>query len=564
MYKKDFATSLVATAPSPATSGTSLVVTAALGTRFPPVPFWAVLHPDGALPTLDNAEKVLVTARSTDTLTITRAQGGTTAQTVTTAFRISNAVFTADVNTYDAVVGPYDDYTTLGAALTAASNGWTILVKPGSYTEVAITCALLNITIIADGATLAFATTSFTTTGNNWRMIGGKYTFSTGSMNITTNSNLIMTQVVVNASSSGTIIVSGTGAKISASEFTSTNTANQNHMTFGGNNAVFSGNYVSDWASRTAIGSTEFSGQYQSITGNSFTNSGAVAKFIYVSGGNQSFTNNAIQDAYGCSQLICLGGGSITCSGNAIKTITGYAIYSNGGLCSITGNMIQTGSTNCIAVGLAAGNETCTGNRIYCANATNSIGVEVSVGGDTVSGNSFSTCLTGIKITTGSGTIVEGNALASCATPINDAGTATTIMNNGLSGVLFDKRFHYMRNTSGATINAGNIVTFKAVTTGDEVTTTVTASDPLVYGMAAANIANNAQGYIQVSGKTAILTANGTTAIAIGDFLTTHTVAGIVKKAITGDIAIAISMEAYAVADSNGVLDALLITPRKL
>lgn len=79
---KNFAVSLVATAPSPATSGTSLAVTAGHGTRFPAVPFNATIWPAGALPDPVNAEIVRVTVISTDTFTITRAQEGSTARTV--------------------------------------------------------------------------------------------------------------------------------------------------------------------------------------------------------------------------------------------------------------------------------------------------------------------------------------------------------------------------------------------------------------------------------------------------------------------------------------------------
>lgn len=79
---KNFASSLVATAPSPATSGTSLVVTTGEGTKFPTPPFNATIWPAGATPTTANAEIVRVTAVSTDTLTITRAQESTSARTV--------------------------------------------------------------------------------------------------------------------------------------------------------------------------------------------------------------------------------------------------------------------------------------------------------------------------------------------------------------------------------------------------------------------------------------------------------------------------------------------------
>lgn len=79
---KNFAASLVATAPSPATSGTSLVVTAADGAKFPTAPFNATIWPVGVQPTTTNAEIVRVTAVSTDTLTITRTQESTSARTV--------------------------------------------------------------------------------------------------------------------------------------------------------------------------------------------------------------------------------------------------------------------------------------------------------------------------------------------------------------------------------------------------------------------------------------------------------------------------------------------------
>jgi hypothetical protein len=79
---KNFAFSAVATAPSPATSGTTLVVTAADGAKFPAVPFNATIKPANTNPTSANAEIVRVTTVSTDTLTITRAQEGTSARTV--------------------------------------------------------------------------------------------------------------------------------------------------------------------------------------------------------------------------------------------------------------------------------------------------------------------------------------------------------------------------------------------------------------------------------------------------------------------------------------------------
>lgn len=89
---KNFAVSTVATAPSPATSGTSLVVATGHGSRFPTVPFNATVWPSNAAPDPSNAEIVRVTAISTDTLTITRAQESTTARSITVGDRITASV----------------------------------------------------------------------------------------------------------------------------------------------------------------------------------------------------------------------------------------------------------------------------------------------------------------------------------------------------------------------------------------------------------------------------------------------------------------------------------------
>jgi len=89
---RNFAASLVATAPSPATSGTSLVVTAGQGSYFPATPFDATIWPSGVQPTNTNAEIVRVTNVSTDTFTITRAQYGTTAQSIAVGYQIAQTV----------------------------------------------------------------------------------------------------------------------------------------------------------------------------------------------------------------------------------------------------------------------------------------------------------------------------------------------------------------------------------------------------------------------------------------------------------------------------------------
>lgn len=103
---KDCGTSIVATAPSPTASGTSLQVQAGHGSRFPSPPFFVTAHPADDIPTLDNAEKLQVTAVSGDTFTIVRAQGETDAKSISVGWRISNAIFAADVGGATGPTGP--------------------------------------------------------------------------------------------------------------------------------------------------------------------------------------------------------------------------------------------------------------------------------------------------------------------------------------------------------------------------------------------------------------------------------------------------------------------------
>jgi len=89
----NFAISTVATAPSPATSGTSLIVAAGEGVRFGSLfSFNATVWPVGTIPTPLNSEIVRVSARSTDTLTIARAQEGTTARTIVVGDQIAMTI----------------------------------------------------------------------------------------------------------------------------------------------------------------------------------------------------------------------------------------------------------------------------------------------------------------------------------------------------------------------------------------------------------------------------------------------------------------------------------------
>lgn len=92
-HHKNFAYSTIVTAPSPATSGTSIDVQPGDGSKFPDVPFQATIWPTGVQPTSSNAEIVTVTAYTGDDgFTITRAQEGTSARTVIVGDQIAATI----------------------------------------------------------------------------------------------------------------------------------------------------------------------------------------------------------------------------------------------------------------------------------------------------------------------------------------------------------------------------------------------------------------------------------------------------------------------------------------
>lgn len=89
---KNFSGSLVATAPSPATSGLSLIVSAGEGVLFPLPPFNATVCPAGVKPVASNSEMVRVTAIATDTLTIVRQVEGSASRSILAGDQISAAI----------------------------------------------------------------------------------------------------------------------------------------------------------------------------------------------------------------------------------------------------------------------------------------------------------------------------------------------------------------------------------------------------------------------------------------------------------------------------------------
>lgn len=104
----NLAYSSVATAPSPAASGTSLTLESGHGARFPDpgaVGYNCTVWPAGAIAIPDNAEIVRVTAKVGDVLTIQRTQEGSSARAILVGDQITNTVTAKVLEDIEAAAG---------------------------------------------------------------------------------------------------------------------------------------------------------------------------------------------------------------------------------------------------------------------------------------------------------------------------------------------------------------------------------------------------------------------------------------------------------------------------
>lgn len=117
---KNFAGTVVVTPPTPAASGTTLIVFD--GTVFPAAPFNISIWPSNATPTPTNAEVARVTAISSNTLTITRAQESSVARAITTGDNVANTVTKKALADLEGVVAPLNTLAS-GGVLSATALG---------------------------------------------------------------------------------------------------------------------------------------------------------------------------------------------------------------------------------------------------------------------------------------------------------------------------------------------------------------------------------------------------------------------------------------------------------
>jgi hypothetical protein len=198
----NFGYTLVATAPSPATSGTSLVVTAGGGALLPAAPFDLTLYAVGTNPLASNAEIVRCTVKSTDTLTITRAQYGTTAQSVAVGWAVDNAVTANLLGQLAPLASP--TFTGVPAAPTAAAATNT--------TQIATTAMVQAAFAAAPSAPPTLSLTNYAPASANYTLSATAMT-ALDTTNLTTSSFVAPANGRVQVTVSGGILIGAAGAR---------------------------------------------------------------------------------------------------------------------------------------------------------------------------------------------------------------------------------------------------------------------------------------------------------------------------------------------------------------
>lgn len=196
---KNFAYSTIATAPSPAASGTSLVVAAGEGTLFPTAPFNATIWPAGAQPLATNAEIVRVTNVTTDTFTITRTQEGTSARTIVVGDQIAASItaktFTDVENSY---LGSWTPFY-LGSAMSglqtlASASGQS---STGSLFVFPVTIpSFLKFNQVIVPVSLSYLTTSVAAVNNSYASKWGLYSITGETLNLISSNSFSIGETV--------------------------------------------------------------------------------------------------------------------------------------------------------------------------------------------------------------------------------------------------------------------------------------------------------------------------------------------------------------------------------
>lgn len=135
---KNFAITTVTTVPTPATSGTTLIVSDA--TIFPATPFNAVVWPINTQPTATTAEVIRVTSIVGNTLTITRNQESSIARAITVGDAVANNITARALTDIESILQSASVITTTGtsAALALPTGAGNLVIFANNATALTV------------------------------------------------------------------------------------------------------------------------------------------------------------------------------------------------------------------------------------------------------------------------------------------------------------------------------------------------------------------------------------------------------------------------------------------
>lgn len=368
--------------PSPALSGTTLTVTASLVSLFPATPFNATVYPAGVSPTYANAEIVRVTNISGTTLTITRAQEGTTAKAIAPGWNIAN--------------------TASKKVFTDIENAMIQFVAAGGVSAPAPTVVFSNSNNVSFGAAGSIITASASQAPQG--------TISAGTASVALGQVIFSNSNGVSFGLSGSTVTAsavggggGGGAAISAgTQSTNGGTvvfSNSNSITFGmSNNSVVTASFQQ--SVQQAISEIN-AGTQQAINGVNFVNSNGIT--FGMSGSSQiTASHNGLTSQ--SNQAASAGNGSFAfqtisfsnANGVSFSTTAGSAIVASVGA-GVGAGSVSAGTTS-VALGQVV--------------FSNSNGVSFGLNGSTVTASvsGGGATLNGISI--GRGLVPIGNGYA--------------------------------------------------------------------------------------------------------------------------------------------------------
>ena len=441
--------------PAPGLLGTSLIVAAGQGALFPAAPFNCTVWPSGVLPLASNAEIVRVTAVVGDTLTIVRAQEGSSIVNITTGFQIANTtsvkVFT-DIE--DAVVvsagttkatGPFAFANSNGVSFGIDTNGLiTASVDSGGGTAgVAFSAGTSSSQgtgplVFADANNIVFGMDNGTITANaiipgfipgfSAQLGSSTYpsvlTFVAGNGLTFINSNGSVAASYTVPNTAGLISFINVSGGTTSNNLSAITFSNSNGITFGLNGSVMTASHNALTSqSNQAVSASNGSFAFQTL---SFTNAfnvtfgtsaggiifasvatAAAGNSINVSAGTQSSNLGTLVFSNSNGMVFGLSNGTITASNtNALTSQSNQAASASNG--SFTFQTIGFSNANGITFGTSAGSIITASHNGITAQSTQPVAASASNGSFNFSTLAFSNA-NGVTFGTSAGSIITAS-----------------------------------------------------------------------------------------------------------------------------------------------------------